>query len=316
MNRKFVTVLMAACLIVTLFAGCGSKDQDALSTGPDVGASSTQEPGTAAGADAAIPGESQNADGQGGDAAGTIAKGGGGQTTTTKKSSSASSTTTKKNSGGNASGTTKPNGGSSNTTTKPNGGGSSEKESKAEIVSYFNTAANKGKTGKPGLNYNLSFSLNVLGQSFSDGDNDTIGKGSNLNDAFPVSGKSWASQLPASTVKSATRTLNNGRYTIKIALNTEKDVTNIAGSAHGKVFTTMDLNDINDAVQDGDMQIKNVSNTFHDSSITCVIDAKSGNMLSAAYSLNNDISATIASEGFEIPATIKMKMNTSYTMNW
>ena len=74
MNRKFVTVLMAACLIVTLFAGCGSKDQDALSTGPDVGASSTQEPGTAAGADAAIPGESQNADGQGGDAAGQRAQ--------------------------------------------------------------------------------------------------------------------------------------------------------------------------------------------------------------------------------------------------
>lgn len=62
MNRKFVTVLMTACLIVTLFAGCGGKDQDALSTGPNTGASSTQEPGTVTGADAAIPGESQNAD--------------------------------------------------------------------------------------------------------------------------------------------------------------------------------------------------------------------------------------------------------------
>lgn len=66
MNRKFVTVLMAACLIVTLFAGCGGKDQDALSTGPNAGASSTQEPGTVTGADAAIPGESQNADEQAG----------------------------------------------------------------------------------------------------------------------------------------------------------------------------------------------------------------------------------------------------------
>ena len=62
MNRKFVTVLMAACLIVTLFAGCGSKDQDALSTGPDVGASSTQEPGTAAGGTGSKPAAWQKAE--------------------------------------------------------------------------------------------------------------------------------------------------------------------------------------------------------------------------------------------------------------
>ena len=143
---------MAACLIVTLFAGCGGKDQDALSTGPNAGVSPTQEPGTAAGADAAIPRQSQNVDEQaggtdaaepqGGNAAGTTAKGSGGQTTT-KKSSGASSTTTKKN----------PSGGSG--TTKPSGGGSSEKEKKAEIVSYFNTAANKVKTGKPALTLSL-----------------------------------------------------------------------------------------------------------------------------------------------------------------
>ena len=233
MNRKFVTVLMAACLIVTLFAGCGGKDQDALSTGPNAGVSPTQEPGTAAGADAAIPGQSQNVDEQaggtdaaepqGGNAAGTTAKGSGGQTTT-KKSSGASSTTTKKN----------PSGGSG--TTKPSGGGSSEKEKKAEIVSYFNTAANKVKTGKPALTYTTTGKMSAFGLSDGFSDDGSTRKGQNLDQRFPVIGQSWASKLPASAVKSAERTLSNGVYTLKITMNDEKDVLNIGTSAHGKVF--------------------------------------------------------------------------------
>lgn len=314
MNRKFVTVLMAACLIVTLFAGCGSKDQDALSTGPDVGASSTQEPGTAAGADAAIPGESQNADGQGGDAAGTIAKGGSGQTTTTKKSSSASSTTTKKNSGGNASGTTKPNGGSSNTTTKPNGGGSSEKESKAEIVSYFNKAANKVKTGKPGLTYVTTGKMSAFGLSDDFSDDGVTQKGQNLNQLFPVVGQSWASKLPASAVKSAERVLSNGVYTLKITMNDEKDVLNISNSAHGKVFFFMDTEQLKEMMKESGLEVERLTNNFSGSTITCTIDAKTGNMLSATY-VSKDIINTYLKDSLA-PLSIQMNITQQFKMAW
>lgn len=96
MNRKFVTVLMTACLIVTLFAGCGGKDQDALSTGPNTGASSTQEPGTVTGADAAIPGESQNADEQAGGTAAANPQGSSGQTTNKNQPGASPSITQKR----------------------------------------------------------------------------------------------------------------------------------------------------------------------------------------------------------------------------
>lgn len=176
------------------------------------------------------------------------------------------------------------------------------------------------KTGKPGLKYDLSMSmsLGIPGfPTFDETDSGSVRKGANLNKAFPVAGKSWASQLSYTAVKSATRTLSNGKYTIKIVLNTEKGITNVANSAHGKVFTVMDLNEINDSMQEEGMQMKTISNTFHDSSITCVVDAKSGNMLSATYTLNDTVSATLVAEGMEIPLTnIKLKMVTSYTMDW
>ena len=240
MNRKFVTVLMTACLIVTLFAGCGGKDQDALSTGPNTGASSTQEPGTVTGADAAIPGESQNADEQAGGTAAANPQGSSGQTTN-KNQPGASPSITQKRPGSSVPGTARPNT-SRPTTTRP---GTTQANSKKDIVEYFNKAANKVKTGKPGLKYDLSMSmsLGIPGfPTFDETDSGSVRKGANLNKAFPVAGKSWASQLSYTAVKSATRTLSNGKYTSKIVLNTEKGITNVANSAHGKVFTVMDLN--------------------------------------------------------------------------
>lgn len=311
MNRKFVTVLMAACLIVTLFAGCGGKDQDALSTGPNAGVSPTQEPGTAAGADAAIPGESQNVDEQaggtdaaepqGGNAAGTTAKGSGGQTTT-KKSSGASSTTTKKN----------PSGGSG--TTKPSGGGSSEKEKKAEIVSYFNTAANKVKTGKPALTYTTTGKMSAFGLSDGFSDDGSTRKGQNLDQRFPVIGQSWASKLPASAVKSAERTLSNGVYTLKITMNDEKDVLNIGNSAHGKVFFFMDTEQLKEMMKESGLEVERLTNNFSGSTITCTIDAKTGNMLSATYVSKDKINTYL--KDMSEPLPIQMNITQQFKMAW
>lgn len=333
MNRKFVTVLMAACLIVTLFAGCGGKDQDALSTGPNAGVSPTQEPGTAAGADAAIPGESQNVDEQaggtdaaepqGGNAAGTTAKGSGGQTTT-KKSSGASSTTTKKNPSG-GSGTTKPNGGSSNTTTKPSGN-ESQMSSRAEIVAYFNKAANKVKTGKPKLKASYSMYMDIpmeiSGEKPFEPESidysQTYTAGSNLNDAFPVFGQSWASQLQINAVQSASCVLKNGQYTLKIVMKDENNVTNVSNSAHGKAFSSILTDeDIEEMLHKEGFVKGRMTSSLHDSTITCIVDAKTGNMLSANYVLKNNMSMRIiATSGMFVVVPLQLDNTQTYQMTW
>lgn len=66
MHRKFLAIFMTVCLVAALFAGCGGKDKGDSSTKPDISSPSTQENGTAADANAVIPGETQHADGQGG----------------------------------------------------------------------------------------------------------------------------------------------------------------------------------------------------------------------------------------------------------
>lgn len=313
MHRKFLAIFMTVCLVAALFAGCGGKDKGDSSTKPDISSPSTQENGTAADANAVIPGETQHADGQGGteqtangSGSNTANTPGGGSNGTTGKNSGSGQTTTKKSSGGSAT-----------TTTKPSGGGSSDRNSKAEIVSYFNTAANKVKTGKPGLKYEMTFSMNVLGESVSpDREGDTLPKGSNLNNIFPVSGKTWSSQLSASAVKSASRTLKDGKYTIKIVLNDEKNVTNINNCVHGKVFTCLDTSALLDMAKDVGMEMKNISNSYSDSSVTCVVDAKTGNMLSASYLLNDKISATIQYEGMTLPTDITLVVRSDFNMSW
>lgn len=369
MYRKLLAILMAICLIAALFAGCGGKGADDPSN-----TSSLTGEGNAAGAEAVLPGETQDVDGPGtadqnageagnantsggtgssatgGNAAGagtaTRPSGGASGATTAARPSGSSPSATRPSGSGNGS-TTKPTttkpagGGSSSTTTKPTttkpattkptttkpsttkpSGGGSTQPSKADIVSYFNTAANKVKTGRPKLAYEMklamTFSIFGISQSMEDSSKDTLARGSNLNDAFPVSGQSWASRLSASAVQSASRTLKDGKYTIKIVMKDENNVTNARNSAHGQAFTVLDLNDFQDAAQDKGISIQNVTNSFRGSTITCVVDAKTGNMLSASYLLKDKGSATMKDQesGVNLPVTIDLTMQMDYTMSW
>ena len=354
MYRKLLAILMAVCLIAALFAGCGGKGADDPSN-----TSSLTGEGNAAGAEAVLPGETQDVDGPGtadqnageagnantsggtgssatgGNAAGAgtatrPAGGASGGTTAARPSGSGNSSTTKPtitkpSGGGSSSTTTKPTTTKPTTTkpstTKPSGGGSTQ-PSKADIVSYFNTAANKVKTGRPKLAYEMklamTFSIFGMSQSMEDSSKDTLARGSNLNDAFPVSGQSWASRLSASAVQSASRTLKDGKYTIKIVMKDENNVTNARNSAHGQAFTVLDLNDFQDAAQDKGISIQNVTNSFRGSTITCVVDAKTGNMLSASYLLKDKGSATMKDQesGVNLPVTIDLTMQMDYTMTW
>lgn len=319
MHRKFLAIFMTVCLVAALFAGCGGKDKDDPSTKPEISSPSAQENGTAADANAVIPGETQHADGQdgtdqaaNGSDSNTANTPGGGSNGTTRKNSSSGQTTAKK-----------PSGGSVTTTTKPSGGGSSDQNSKAEIVSYFNTAANKVKTGKPGLEYSmllygkldmeLPSPFNEMFEPISDSSSGSIIKGNNLNNAFPVNGKSWSSQLSPSAVKSASRLLKDGKYTITISMDDEKNVTNFNNSAHGKAFSYIDLTQM----EDDQFSVKNMTSNFTGSSISCVIDAATGNMLSAKYTLRDKAKVTLLSEGKEMgPIPMTFEITSSYSMSW
>lgn len=321
MYRKLLAILMTMCLVAVLFAGCGGKDGDDASN-PSASTPSTEE-GTVAGAGAALPGQTQSADGEdatglSGSAGGTAANTQGGSSSgTTKKTSGggSSSGTTKKPSGGSSSSTTKkPSGGgsSSNTTTKPSGG--STANTKEEIVSYFNQAANQVKTGKPALTYTTTGKMSAFGLSDSFSDDGTTKKGQNLNQLFPVIGQSWASKLPASAVKSAVRTLSNGVYTVKITMNDEKDVLNISNSAHGKAFFFMDTEELKKLMQESDLDVEKLTNNFSGSTITCTIDSKTGNMLSATYVLKDKINTYI--KGIPEPMPIQMNITQQFKMAW
>ncbi len=361
MYRNLLAILMAVCLIAALFAGCGGKGEDdpsntsSLTEESDAAGAQAVLPGETQGVDSSTAadqnaGESGNANtsggtgssATGGNAAGAAtqpsgagtatrpAGGASGGTTAARPSGSGNSsttkpTTTKPSGGGSSSTTTKPTTTKPTTTkpstTKPSGGGSTQ-PSKADIVSYFNTAANKVKTGRPKLAYEMklamTFSIFGMSQSMEDSSKDTLARGSNLNDAFPVSGQSWASRLSASAVQSASRTLKDGKYTIKIVMKDENNVTNARNSAHGQAFTVLDLNDFQDAAQDKGISIQNVTNSFRGSTITCVVDAKTGNMLSASYLLKDKGSATMKDQesGVNLPVTIDLTMQMDYTMTW
>lgn len=325
MYRRALAILIAVCLIAAFFAGCGGKGADDPSnTSAPTGESNVT------GAEAVLPGEMQNADesGTAGQAGGesVFVAGGNASGMTMSPLENGSSGDGTSNAGDSLHPTQPEGSGGSATqpiTTKPSGG-SSAQPSKAEIISYFNTAANKVKTGRPQLGYRMALSMNFsiygrgvpMEQETTEG---TIPKGGDLNSAFPVSGKTWASRLSPSAAKSATRTLKDGKYTIQIEMQDENKVADASGSAHGQAFTVLDLNEFQKTAQEKGINIQNVTNSFRGSTITCVVDAKTGNMLSATYVLKDQGSATMQANDIRLitlPVEIDLTMRTDYTMVW
>ena len=113
----------------------------------------------------------------------------------------------------------------------------SQPKTTAEIVAYYNKAANKLKTDKPGYTKKYTMrqfpgSQATLGKAtvpswlvklISKNETTTVNKGSSSNDTYPAAGFSWASKLTAQYVQSATCKKSGSTYQIKIVL---KDETN------------------------------------------------------------------------------------------
>lgn len=194
-----------------------------------------------------------------------------------------------------------------------------------QIVSYFNTAANQVKTGRPALDAKATMRVreNITGTSEAENSSQSYKKGTNLNDVFPVAGQSWSSKLEAKGVKSATCTEKNGKYYIAIFMKDEKNPKPVS-SNHGKAFTCYDTEELMDlAAQSGDSEVqamlKNMSFTTNYSGckISCVVDAKTGKMLSAKYYTDVTMKISVSKLSvFPISMTMNVTTTQDFTMKW
>lgn len=168
----------------------------------------------------------------------------------------------------------------------------SQPKSTAEIVAYYNKAANKIKTDKPGyqkVNVKNKFpgssaSLGVIPigslLSLILGEETTnVKKGQSSNNTFPAAGFSWASKLTKDYVKNATCTKSGSNYNIKITL---KDETNpqIGKGGYGSCMSVIDKAGAQEMMGKA-LTIQSITMQYHDGYISATIDIATGRIIYA-----------------------------------
>jgi hypothetical protein len=187
----------------------------------------------------------------------------------------------------------------------------------AEIVDYFNLAANRVKSDKPGYTFTMTpkteeskitISENVPFRDFiakfivsainkSSKEPVTIEKGS-THDEFPAKGHSWASKLVPAALSGATCTDKGGYYEIELKFREEKLSAlpdEPETTMHGKAFSLLTNQDFRQAFGGFDVKLPglkiNVGNekfvpAYKGCYIQCKIEKSTGSMMSAVYYLN------------------------------
>lgn len=171
--------------------------------------------------------------------------------------------------------------------------------SKAEIISYCNTALNKAKAAKVG--YNKKMVREVKGSTdgispsliklVAANKSTTMKKGSaDIKDDFPAAGYDWSSKLREQDVASATLKKNGKYYEIRLTLGKEKNPAKGEASSYGKVMSVID------AAEAGNMVpgIKSINMNYHDGYVYAKVDSTTGKLVSAEFSAAADIQAKIS----------------------
>ena len=185
-------------------------------------------------------------------------------------------------------------------------------QSKEEIVAYFNTAVNKVKTDAKSVtspyakislagNMTLPSSLNGILKILGGADEFIGGQleknsrttsetytGADIKAKFPVEGESYSSKLTAADVKSATCTEKDGKYTITITTVADGKSSNVQhGQGHApKAFNVVLPGVVNDNIPGVATSIVGTASmNYPSSTVKIVVDAKTGNVISAIYDL-------------------------------
>ncbi len=216
-----------------------------------------------------------------------------------------------------------------------NAGSASKKPStKAEIISYFNTASNKVKTSAKSVtkvkeeNYQAKdINLGALGmfEGMVNGlINDNMGvneeqsgrtgtSAADKNAIYPVENEAWSSKLTEADVKTATCTENNGVYTITLTLVNDPLATTYSHGTghHGKAFSIVMPQTIKDNAGGAASLLSSLKVGYEDGKIVVKVDAATGNIISAKYDfvwlLNIDMFGGI---------TAYFGIRTDYTVKW
>jgi len=177
---------------------------------------------------------------------------------------------------------------------------------KAEIIAYFNVAANKVKIEKPGVKKIEEISFHVKGDGAIaniankvqdalkkngtlNPDPITVKKGAGHNAAFPVENQSWSSRLSAGAVSSASCVEKNGAYMITIRMKDEhisyEQARKPLQTKHGQVVDILKANEIDEQMKSLSwlVTLHDLDQTYSGTTIVCTIDAKSQTMRSAHY---------------------------------
>lgn len=171
--------------------------------------------------------------------------------------------------------------------------------SKAEIISYCNTALNKAKAAKVG--YNKKMVREVKGSTdgispsliklVAANKSTTMKKGSaDIKDDFPAAGYNWSSKLREQDVASATLKKNGKYYEIRLTLGREQNPAKGEASSYGRVMSVID------AAEAGNMVpgIKSINMNYHDGYVYAKVDSTTGKLVSAEFSAAADIQAKIS----------------------
>lgn len=177
---------------------------------------------------------------------------------------------------------------------------------KAEIVAYFNAAANKVKTEKPGLTKTEKISFHVQGdgviakianqvqkalKSALNPDPVTVKKGASHNAAFPVEDQAWSSRLSADAVASAACVEQNGAYVVTIRMKDERisyeQAKNPRQTKHGQVVDILKTSEIEEQMQGLSwlITLHDLDQTYSGTTIICTIDRQTGKLRSAQYKI-------------------------------
>lgn len=184
--------------------------------------------------------------------------------------------------------------------------GSKAPSTKAEIVNYFNTAANNAKKSAKSItkvkeeNYQAGgINLGSLGM-FESVVNNLIESNMGVNEeqsgrvatsaadknaVYHVENESWASKLTEADIKTATCVENNGVYTITLTVKDDALAESYShGSGHhGKAFSIVMPQTIKDNAGGAASLLKGLKVGYEKGSIVVTVDAKTGNMLTAKY---------------------------------
>jgi len=195
----------------------------------------------------------------------------------------------------------------------------------AEIVAFYNEAANRVKTEKPGysfteqpninyINGGAQWLVNIINSAVQREapQAETVAKGANHNN-FAVPGKDWASKLDPIAVQSAACTEKGDAYEIRINMKREAQPglpKNVEEHQHGRAFKAYSHGMILGYLEGYEYlgRIEKFAPAYHSSYILCNID-KAGHMKSAQYYLTFDAEI----EG-RLVSAIPVRGSTSITM--